>query len=148
MALEIERKFLVANESYRQTATSRIDIWQGYISTDPQATARLRIANDKAFLTIKGKNRGATRGEWEYPIPLNEAIEMKPLCKASLEKTRYIVPHEGHVWEVDEFRGRHKGLTVAEIELKTENEAFSIPPFIGEEVTGDPKYYNSNLSAV
>jgi len=146
MALEIERKYLVSNDSYKPMATIAIDIWQGYLSTAPEATVRLRIADDKAFITIKGKNVGATRSEWEYEIPLADAIPMKPLCKAKLEKKRFIVPFKGHRWEVDQFNGHNSGLVLAEIELKCEDEPFAIPPFIGEEVTGDPKYYNSNLS--
>lgn len=146
MALEIERKFLVAGDSYKSMATSAIDLWQGYLSVDPEATVRLRIAGEKAFITVKGITTGATRGEWEYEIPKADAIAMKPLCKASLEKTRYIVPFGGHRWEVDQFMGRLSGLVIAEIELNSENEPFTRPPFIGEDVTGDPKYYNSNLS--
>lgn len=125
-----------------------IDIWQGYISTDPEATVRLRIADVKAFITIKGITHGATRSEWEYEIPLTDAVRMKPLCKSTLEKTRYIVPYDGHTWEVDIFKGRHRGLALAEIELKHEDETFALPPFIGVEVTGDPKYYNSHISKI
>ncbi len=148
MALEIERKYLVANDSYLKLATRSIAIWQGYLSTDPDATVRLRIADDKAFITIKSRNVGAVRGEWEYRIPMADALAMKPLCKATLEKVRYIVPCGRHTWEVDAFAGRHRGLTLAEIELKSENEPFDLPPFVGAEVTGDTKYYNSNLSKV
>lgn len=146
MALEIERKFLVANESFKSLSQHSVYIWQGYLSTDPEATVRLRIAGEKAFITIKSKNVGATRGEWEYEIPMDDALDMKHICKASLEKTRYIAPFQGHRWEVDEYHGRHQGLIVAEIELQSESEPFAKPPFIGEEVTGNPKYYNSNLS--
>lgn len=144
--MEIERKYLVAGDSYKSMAAASASIWQGYLSTDPEATVRLRIAGQKAFLTVKSKNRGATRGEWEYEIPLSDAEQMKSLCKACLEKRRYVIPYDGHRWEVDEFSGRHTGLTLAEIELKDEKETFTSPPFLGEEVTGDPKYYNSSIS--
>lgn len=148
MALEIERKYLVADDSFKALAASRIDIWQGYLSTAPEATVRLRIAGDNAYLTIKSKNVGAVRNEWEYVIPYADAILMKSICQSCLEKTRYIVPFDGHNWEVDEFKGRHQGLTLAEIELSNENESFPTPPFLGDEVTGDPKYYNSSLSKI
>lgn len=148
MAIEIERKYLVANDSFRSLAIKAITIWQGYLSTDPDATVRLRIADDRAYITIKSRNKGAARGEWEYEIPLADALAMKPLCKATLAKVRHIVPDGGHVWEVDEFGGRHSGLALAEIELRSEDEHFDLPPFVGDEVTGDPKYYNSNLSKV
>lgn len=148
MALEIERKYLVRYDVYKAMASSSVDIWQGYLSADPEATVRLRIAGDHAFITIKGKNHGAVRNEWEYEIPLSDALGMKGLCRFNLEKTRYIVPFAGHKWEVDEFGGRHAGLTVAEIELTDENEPYTLPPFIGEEVTGDPKYYNSSISKI
>lgn len=148
MALEIERKYLVADDSYKSMASASIDIWQGYLSTSPDATVRLRIAGDKAFLTIKGKNLGAVRNEWEYEIPLADALGMKGICQSCLEKTRHIVHFDNHKWEVDEFKGRHMGLTLAEIELSDEREPYSTPPFLGEEVTGDPKYYNSSISKI
>ena len=107
---------------------------------------RWRSADERAFSTERGITTGATRGEGEYERPKADAMAMRPLCKASLEKTRYIVPFGGHRWEVDQFMGRLSGLVIAEIELNSENEPFTRPPFIGEDVTGDPKYYNSNLS--
>ncbi len=148
MAKEIERKFLVGDESYKALATENIEIRQGYLSTDPEATVRVRIAGDKAFLTVKGRNRGAVRNEWEYPVPASDAIAMLPCCGGrTVEKTRWIVPAEnGLKWEVDEFHGRHEGLVVAEIELPAEDTPFVRPAFVGQEVTGEPQYYNSALS--
>lgn len=148
MAKEIERKFLVGDESYKALATENIEIRQGYLSTDPEATVRVRIAGDKAFLTVKGRNRGAVRNEWEYPVPASDAIAMLTCCGGrTVEKTRWIVPAEnGLKWEVDEFHGRHEGLVVAEIELPAEDTPFVRPAFVGREVTGEPQYYNSALS--
>lgn len=148
MAKEIERKFLVGDESYKELANGKIEIRQGYLSTDPEATVRVRVAGDRAFLTIKGRNRGAVRNEWEYPVPASDAIAMLPCCCGRMvEKTRWIVPAEnGLKWEVDEFHGRHEGLVVAEIELPAEDTPFVLPDFVGREVTGEPQYYNSALS--
>ncbi len=149
MALEIERKFLVTDESYRALATHATPMAQGYLSTDPDATVRVRIAGDRARLTVKSRNRGAVRGEWEYDIPAEDARAMLEGCcgRRVIEKTRYYVPAgNGLVWEVDEFGGRHAGLVLAEIELPAEDTPFEMAPFIGEEVTGDVRYYNSTLS--
>lgn len=147
--MEIERKFLVVNDSYLAKAESAEEISQGYLSTDPDRTVRVRIYGNRGFLTVKTRNAGATRHEWEYEIPKDDARQM--LCKAAtgiVEKTRYVVPAEnGLFWEVDVFRGRHEGLVVAEIEIPEVDTCFSLPSFIGEEVTGNPRYYNSNLSA-
>lgn len=150
MAKEIERKFLVSNDSYRSIAQSSYNIKQGYLSTRKEATVRIRLIGSHSFLTIKGLNTGATRDEWEYPIPINDAIEMLSKLTDSniIDKTRYIIVHDGHTWEVDEFHGIHDGLVLAEIELKNENEPFTIPSFIGKEVTGDAAYYNSTLSGL
>lgn len=149
MAKEIERKFLVRDDSYKAMATGSKRISQCYLSEYPHPTVRVRRIGDKAFITIKGKNIGMLRDEWEYPIPERDAMEMADsLCGAwSIDKTRYIVPFAGHDWEVDEFHGAHEGLTLAEVELTSENEAVEIPPFAGEEVTGDPAYYNSTLAS-
>ncbi len=150
MAKEIERKFLVRDlDLVKAMASARSEIRQTYISTLPESTVRVRTRDSKAFLTIKGKNTGASRDEWEYEIPLKDALDMaRTLCGGfAIEKIRYIVPFGGLNWEVDEFRGRHAGLIVAEIELPTEEFLLdSLPPFIGREVTGDPAYYNSTLS--
>lgn len=149
MALEIERKFLVINDIYRLMASKSYNLKQGYLSTRKDATVRVRIKNKNAFITIKGLNKGATRCEWEYSIPYDDAIEMMALSQGVvIDKIRYIVEYEGFIWEIDEFKGAHEGLVVAEIELKDENETFPIPPFIGEEVTGNVAYYNSTLAGV
>ncbi len=148
MATEIERKFLVNDRSYRYMATESREIAQAYLSADVDATVRVRRAGDRGFITVKGRSRGASRGEWEYEIPLRDAMEMAALKGGwSIEKTRYIVPYAGHTWEVDEFHGRHEGLVVAEVELGSEHEAVELPPFAGREVTGDAAYYNSTLAA-
>lgn len=147
MAKEIERKFLVTNTSYRDMSAAEKLIVQAYLNRDPKATVRVRIIDSKAFLTVKGKNEGALRDEWEYPIPVSDARGMIARCASGrvIEKTRFIVPFEGYKWEIDEFGGDLKGLVVAEIELPTEDAKFVLPPFVGEEVTGDPRYYNSSL---
>lgn len=145
MAKEIERKFLVLNDSYKESASSRSEIAQGYLSAYPHPTVRVRIRDRRGFLTVKSRNHGATRDEWEYEIPYDDALGMLELCDPAsiIRKTRYIVG----AWEIDEFDGRHKGLTLAEIELRSEDESFELPDFIGEEVTGNPKYYNSSLAS-
>lgn len=149
MALEIERKFLVINDDYRLMASKSVNLKQGYLSTRKESTVRIRVKNNRAYITIKGINTGATRCEWEYSIPYDDAIEMMALSQGVvIDKIRYIVEYEGFIWEIDEFKGAHDGLVVAEIELKDENETFPIPPFIGEEVTGNVAYYNSTLAGV
>lgn len=149
MALEIERKFLVINDDYLLMASKSVNIKQGYLSTRKESTVRIRVKNNQAYITIKGINTGATRCEWEYSIPYDDAIEMMALSQGVvIDKIRYIVEYEGFIWEIDEFKGAHDGLVVAEIELKDENETFPIPPFIGEEVTGNVAYYNSTLAGV
>lgn len=148
MALEIERKFLVKDESYKQLAVSSSRIAQGYICSGRGRTVRVRIRDEKGYLTIKGPadQGGLSRYEWEKEIPLDEAQELMKLCEPGMiDKTRYLVPSGSHVFEVDEFYGENEGLVVAEVELLTENEAFEKPDFIGEEVTGDVRYYNSFL---
>lgn len=152
MGKEIERKFLVRGDSYKLEAIDRKEIRQGYLSVDPDATVRIRITGDKAFLTIKSRNNGCVRDEWEYIVPTEDAEQMLACCNnRTIEKTRYIVPaespsHKGLVWEVDEFHGRHDGLVIAEIELPSQATLFVAAPFIGREVTGETKYYNSALS--
>lgn len=146
MAVEIEYKYLVKNDNYKAMATSKVRIRQGYLNRKPERTVRVRTKGERGFLTVKGKNSGASRLEFEYEIPKADAEEMLTLCMPPiLDKTRYLVPFEGHVWEVDEFHGIREGLVTAEIELHSEEESYSTPDFIGENVTGDPKYYNSNL---
>ena len=148
MAQEIERKFLVKDDSYRQLAESKSRIKQGYICSARGRTVRVRVRDEKGFLTIKGPSNdsGLNRYEWEKEIPLDEAEELMKLCEPGLiDKTRYLVNFGGHTFEVDEFYGEIEGLVVAEIELSTEEEAFLRPAFLGEEVTGQVKYYNSFL---
>jgi adenylate cyclase len=146
MGVEIERKFLTRSQAWRTLGTPTL-LRQGYLSTDPARVVRVRIAGTLAFLTIKGKSVGATRGEWEYPIPVAEAAELlDTLCQQPLiEKLRYRIAVGAHVWEVDEFLGINAGLVVAEIELASEDTAFALPDWIGAEVTHDARYFNSNL---
>ena len=149
MALEIERKFLVRSDAYKSEATDVTRIAQGYIGTVPGRTVRIRIRGDKGYLTIKGASSadGLVRYEWEKEIPVGEAEELMALCQPGrVEKHRYLVPFAGHVWEVDEFSGENDGLVMAEIELPAPDEPFEIPGWAGEEVTGDPRYYNKSLS--
>lgn len=146
MAIEIEHKYLVKNDNYKEISTASFHIMQGYLSREPERTVRVRIKDDKGFLTIKGKNKGASRAEFEYEIPLEDALSMLDMCLPPiLEKVRYIVPFDGHIWEVDEFFGDRSGLVTAEIELKSDDEDYGHPDFIGENVTGDSRFYNSNL---
>lgn len=145
MAWEIERKFLVKGEGYKVNSSKSYYV-QGYLVADKIRTVRVRIADNSAFLTIKGKTAGASRLELEYPIPLSDAEKMLHLCeKPLIEKYRYTLTVNGDIWEVDEFLGENEGLVIAEIELKDENQPFTKPGWLGKEVTGDPRYYNSNL---
>jgi adenylate cyclase len=146
MGVEIERKFLVRSEGWRLLGQPLL-MRQGYLSSHPERVVRVRIAGEQAFMTIKGKNVGASRGEWEYPIPLADAAELlERLCEQPLiEKYRRRIAHAGFVWEVDEFLGANAGLVVAEIELPAEDTAFDKPEWVGEEVTQDVRYLNSNL---
>ncbi len=147
MALEIERKYLVVDDSYKLMSESSVRILQGYLSLRKEATIRIRVKNECAYITIKGINSGASRNEWEYQIPINEAREMLNICEGIIiDKTRHHVTYNGYLWEVDEFHGIHSGLVVAEIELEAEDQKYPLPPFIGKEVTGDERYYNSVLS--
>ncbi|MDT0606456.1 CYTH domain-containing protein [Croceitalea rosinachiae] len=147
--LEIERKFLVGSEAYKNKATAVSRIVQGFLNTDPERTVRVRIRNDKGYLTVKGKGNdsGTTRFEWESEIPVSEATNLIDLCEPGiLEKNRFEVPFENLVFEVDEFLGENKGLVIVEVELKHEDEHFTKPDWLGDEVTGQTKYYNSQLS--
>ncbi len=146
MGEEIEKKFLIKNDSWRSLAQGE-KCRQGYLNRVKERVVRVRTIEDKGILTIKGITKGATRAEFEYEIPIAEAKAiLDNLCeKPLIEKKRYKIEFGGHVWEVDEFFGENQGLTVAEVELRSEGESFEKPTWIGEEVTGDPKYFNSNL---
>mgnify|MGYP001794395229 CR=1 FL=1 len=152
MAKEIERKFLVASDSCRTLSTGEVaageKYCQGYIkTTEPGHSVRVRIAGENAYLTIKGPSRGLSRAEFEYAIPVSDAQEMlETLCDRPLiEKVRYRLPIGGLVWEIDEFMGENAGLLVAEVELQSETQSVDLPDWAGEEVSGDPKYYNASL---
>ena len=148
MATETERKFRVTSSEWRDEAISGTTLRQGFLSTDPERTVRVRLMDGEARLTIKGITKGATRAEYEYPIPPGDAAEMlDELClPGPIEKTRYRVRHAGHIWEIDVFFGANAGLVIAEIELESENEEISFPSWVGHEVTGDPRYYNASLA--
>jgi len=148
MAKEIERKFLVKDNSFDQMTIRRSLIRQAYISDRPEATVRVRVRDDRAYLTLKGRNDGAVRDEWEYEIPVSEAVEMAARLAGgwSIDKVRHIVPYGGRIWEVDVFHGHHEGLVLAEVELDDAGAQVEIPPFVGEEVTGVTAYYNSVLA--
>lgn len=148
MGEEIERKFLVASDSWRERAEGE-PYRQGFLSTEPERTVRVRVAGSRASITIKGKSVGARRTEFEYEIPVADAQRMlETLCKRPLiEKVRYKVVVDDHTWEIDVFEGDNAGLVVAEIELGREDEPFERPDWVGEEVTDDPRYFNANLVA-
>ena len=149
MAQEIERKYLVTSDCYKTVAVARYHIRQGYISREKTGTVRIRITDNQAYLTIKGKPAAGhfARYEWEKEIPLHEAEELMLLCQGTIiDKTRWIIPASHNLkWEIDEFHGKHTGLVLAEIELPNEEQSFEKPDFIGEEVTSDPRYYNANM---
>ncbi len=147
--LEIERKFLVNSDTYKTLFSKKYQIAQGYLNTHPDRTVRVRIKGDKGFITVKGigNTSGTTRFEWEKEISVTDATELLQLCEEGIiDKVRYEVFVNGFMYEVDEFSGENQGLVIAEIELKSENEAFPKPDWVGEEVTGKNKYYNAYLS--
>lgn len=145
MGVEIERKFLLAGDGWRVLGVA-VAMRQGYLSSDKARVVRVRIEGEQAYLTIKGQSVGASRAEWEYPLPLADAEQLLALCEQPLvEKVRRRIAVGQHVWEVDEFFGVNHGLVMAEIELASEDEAFDKPAWIGAEVTADPRYYNSAL---
>ena len=148
MGKEIERKYLIKDDTWRKDA-SGTTYRQGYLSTVKERTVRVRTIDDKGFLAIKGITIGATRREYEYEIPMADANEMlDELCeKPIIEKTRFKISHAGLTWEIDEFAGVNQGLIVAEVELESEDQNIDFPPWVGEEVSGDPRYFNSNLIA-
>lgn len=141
MGMEIERKFLVV-QPLPDWEGDRIV--QGMLALTPNV--RVRVRGERGYLTVKGPQQGITRPEWEYEIPVLDALEMLDLCTLKVEKTRYEVEHAGHLWEVDVFEGVNKGLIVAEIELSSENETFERPSWLGAEVSDDPRYLNTNLA--
>lgn len=147
MAIETERKFLVKGETWRSLATG-VPYRQGYICAIEGRTVRVRIAGDQGLLTVKGPSVGLSRAEFEYAIPLGDALEMlDTLCQSPLiEKIRYRIPQPPLIWEVDEFSGENQGLIMAEVELSDPDQAVALPGWIGAEVSGDPRYYNSNLA--
>jgi CYTH domain-containing protein len=149
MSLEIERKFLIKNLDFKTESFEKKYLKQGYLNADKNRTVRIRIADEKAFITIKGKSNkaGTTRFEWEKEIPFSEAEELLLLCEPCIiEKHRYLIKKGTHTFEVDVFLGDNLGLLVAEIELNSENETFEKPTWLGNEVTGELKYYNSSIS--
>lgn len=147
MAAEIERKFLISGEQWREEVHDSLVVRQGYLAGAERASVRVRASDEQAWLNIKSATLGIQRQEYEYPIPLDDAREMlDTLCNGPLiEKTRHFVRHAGHLWEIDEFFGDNAGLVVAEIELGHEDESFERPAWLGEEVSDDPRYYNVSL---
>lgn len=148
MAIEIEHKFLLSNENWRQSVSNSTYYKQGYLSQGKNGVVRIRVSDNEAWLVIKGATIGTSRPEFTYDIPLAEAHELlDQLCeKPLIEKIRHFIHAGDHVWEIDEFKGDNEGLIVAEIELTTEGEPFDKPEWIGQEVTDDPRYYNNNLA--
>ena len=147
--LEIERKFLTTSTAFIQEATQAQKIVQGYLNSHPERTVRVRIKNEKGFITIKGKgdSTGTTRFEWEKEIGIEEARALIQLCESGvIDKTRYLIPNGNHVFEVDVFEGENKGLILAELELSNINDIFEKPDWLGKEVTNDERYYNAYLS--
>lgn len=147
--IEIERKFLVKSDAFKEEAYKKIAILQGFLNTDPGRTVRIRIKGEKAFITVKGKTNksGLTRFEWEKEIKRTDAHSLIDLCEPGIiDKTRYLVKSGNHTYEVDEFYGDNQGLVVAEVELNSEDEKFEKPEWLGKEVTGDVRYYNSQLT--
>ncbi|RIZ67581.1 MAG: CYTH domain-containing protein [Methylococcales bacterium] len=148
MAIEIEHKFLLANDTWRQQVQRSVVFRQGYLSSQATSSIRVRISDETAWLNIKSATIGTQRHEYEYEIPLQDANEiLDMLCKKPIiEKTRHYVHNDGNVWEIDEFYGENEGLIIAEIELSDINESFSRPEWVGDEVTNDIRYYNNNLA--
>lgn len=146
MAIEIERKFLLFNSDWRKEVYASRQISQGYLSSDSGRTVRIRISDQQAFITIKGKTQGTSRAEFEYEIPLNDAQQLIQLCEHPIiKKVRHLVKFEEKVWEIDEFAGDNRGLIVAEIELDTEEETITLPDWVGKEVSHDARYFNASL---
>lgn len=147
MAVEIERKFLLKNDSWREHVEYSLVLKQGYLASSPHPTVRVRTSNEKAFLTVKGRTQGISRVEFEYEVPYADALDLLELsAHTPIEKTRHIVVANGHTWEIDVFEGKNSGLTLAEVELEYEEQYIELPSWIDIEVTDDPRYFNSALS--
>ena len=149
MAIEIEHKYIVVDDSYKSLATSHSEMSQGYLNRNPERTVRIRVKDNQGFITVKGKNKGDSRLEFEYEVPVEDAKLMLDLCEPTvIRKTRWNVPFGGFIWEVDEFHGSLSPLVVAEIEIPSSDTEYPLPGFVGENVTGDARYYNSTLSSI
>lgn len=147
MAAEIERKFLIADDSWHDGSPG-VRMAQGYLSLDPDRTVRVRLAGENAWLTVKGRTQGITRTEFEYAIPPGDARDLLAMCLSSvIDKTRHRIEFGGHVWEVDVFHGANEGLVLAEVELDDESVSPELPPWVGEEVSADVRYFNANLAS-
>jgi adenylate cyclase len=146
MGVEIERKFLVRNASWKAAAGAGQPCRQGYLCSGDGATVRVRIIGEQAFLTIKGPSAGIARSEFEYGIPVADAEAMLSLCGQVVEKTRYFIGHAGLRWELDVFTGSNEGLVLAEVELESEDQEVALPDWAGKEVSGDPRYFNACLA--
>lgn len=150
MAVEIERKFLLASDDWRDEVEESLEMKQGYLSRDAQSSVRVRICNGRADINVKSTRDGIYRLEYEYPIPLEDGEELLRLVahRPIIHKTRHLVRRDGHCWEIDEFHGENQGLVVAEVELESRDQDFVRPPWLGKEISTDARYYNSNLSKV
>jgi CYTH domain-containing protein len=147
MHQEIERKFLLKSDSWRGSEAG-VTYRQGYLSSVPERTVRVRVAGDRAYLTVKGLTTKNSRQEFEFPIPTADAEQLLAMCDRPLvEKTRYEIPYAGKTWQIDEYSGDNRGLILAEVELANENEPIDFPEWIGAEISGDPRYFNSNLAS-
>ncbi len=147
MPHEIERKFLLKNDGWKSAVIRQLEIKQGYLNTDPKRTIRIRLQGEQGYLTIKGESRGISRQEFEYEIPYEDARHLILLCEPPIiEKNRYEVQVHEHLWEIDVFEGANEGLIIAEVELASETEIFHAPPWLGQEVSADLRYYNSMLA--
>ena len=146
MSIEIERKFLVKGDGWKTAAGERLVCNQGYLISDKHKTVRVRTLGDRGYLTVKGATDGISRMEFEYEIDRPDAAYMLTLCESVVEKTRYVIEHNGMTWELDVFEGTNEGLVMAEVELESEDQEFDLPDWAGEEVSGDPRYYNANLA--
>ena len=146
MPVEIERKYLVNSNTWKKEVKDSFELKQGYLSTEPERTVRVRIKRQEAFLTIKGITKGLSRTEHEYPIPVEDAQTLLTMCTAApIEKVRHLVEYAGLTWEIDVFSGANLGLVLAEVELGAEDQEFAVPDWVGEEVSDDPRYFNAQL---